>query len=243
MTRLRLLKSPSVIFTKRVLSTYRTVMAEPRTPQSCIADFCLVPVGTEEETEALHRKLMLLSLDLHHHQYQRKWLKFSVSSRKAVWSTACTRQEQQLVREYIIIALWGKVLRSIIDGLWAEGSWKEVMDLIGEAHVMLHEKGIPRIHTDIRVGSRYGSLSWDIYALLTMSTESTKNNHLRIRSMPLTNFSPRTVYSKMIGAGFNRSRNPRNRWGQRGTQLNCSSVAWELADDLSVKAMIGVQLH
>ena len=29
------------------------------------------------------------------------------------------------------------------------------MRLIGQAHVMLHEKGVVRIQTDIRVGSRY----------------------------------------------------------------------------------------
>lgn len=61
----------------------------------------------------------------------------------------------------------------ICDGLWvrkgqtglrrlvliicipAEGSWDAVMNLIGQAHSMLHEKGIVRIQTDIRVGSRY----------------------------------------------------------------------------------------
>ncbi|KAI4108244.1 MAG: hypothetical protein L6R37_001117 [Teloschistes peruensis] len=36
----------------------------------------------------------------------------------------------------------------------AEGSWDEVMRLIGQAHTMLHKKGIMRIQTDIRVGSR-----------------------------------------------------------------------------------------
>lgn len=35
-----------------------------------------------------------------------------------------------------------------------EGSWDEVMKVIGQAHVMLHEKGVVRIQTDIRVGSR-----------------------------------------------------------------------------------------
>jgi uncharacterized protein (TIGR00106 family) len=35
-----------------------------------------------------------------------------------------------------------------------EGSWDEVMKVIGQAHAMLHSKGIVRIHTDIRVGTR-----------------------------------------------------------------------------------------
>lgn len=32
------------------------------------------------------------------------------------------------------------------------------MRLIGQAHFMLHRKGIVRIQTDIRVGSRYDTL-------------------------------------------------------------------------------------
>lgn len=35
-----------------------------------------------------------------------------------------------------------------------EGSWDDVMRLIGQAHVMLHERGVLRIQTDIRIGSR-----------------------------------------------------------------------------------------
>ena len=35
-----------------------------------------------------------------------------------------------------------------------EGSWTDVMTVIGQAHTMLHEKGVVRIQTDIRVGSR-----------------------------------------------------------------------------------------
>ena len=42
-------------------------------------------------------------------------------------------------------------------GTTVEGSWDDVMRVIGQAHSMLHEKGIVRIQTDIRVGSRYGS--------------------------------------------------------------------------------------
>lgn len=47
-----------------------------------------------------------------------------------------------------------KTRLKLIIGL-AEGSWDEVMKVIGRAHSMLHEKGIVRIQTDIRVGSRY----------------------------------------------------------------------------------------
>ncbi|MCJ1449252.1 MAG: hypothetical protein MMC23_009772 [Stictis urceolatum] len=39
-------------------------------------------------------------------------------------------------------------------GTTVEGSWEVVMRVIGQAHQMLHEKGVVRIQTDIRVGSR-----------------------------------------------------------------------------------------
>jgi uncharacterized protein (TIGR00106 family) len=35
-----------------------------------------------------------------------------------------------------------------------EGSWEEVTRVIGQAHALLHENGIVRIQTDIRIGSR-----------------------------------------------------------------------------------------
>lgn len=39
-------------------------------------------------------------------------------------------------------------------GTTVEGSWDDVMKVIGQAHQMLHEKGIVRIQSDIRAGSR-----------------------------------------------------------------------------------------
>lgn len=37
---------------------------------------------------------------------------------------------------------------------FAEGSWDQVMRVIGQAHSMLHANGVVRIQSDIRVGSR-----------------------------------------------------------------------------------------
>ncbi|EOA83281.1 uncharacterized protein SETTUDRAFT_164706 [Exserohilum turcica Et28A] len=39
-------------------------------------------------------------------------------------------------------------------GTTVEGSWDEVMRVIGQCHAMLHQNGIVRIQSDIRVGSR-----------------------------------------------------------------------------------------
>ena len=59
-------------------------------------------------------------------------------------------------------------------GTTVEGSWDDVMRLIGQAHSMLHEKGALRIQTDIRVGSRSAlhlfEVCWELKALLTSLT-------------------------------------------------------------------------
>ena len=50
-----------------------------------------------------------------------------------------------------------------------EGPWEDVMRVIGQAHTLLHtEKGVSRIQTDIRVGSRY------VYELLSLWKQELK---------------------------------------------------------------------
>lgn len=39
-------------------------------------------------------------------------------------------------------------------GTTIEGPWNEVTNLIGEMHELLHEKGVVRIQSDIRIGTR-----------------------------------------------------------------------------------------
>ncbi|RMZ81640.1 hypothetical protein DV737_g2382, partial [Chaetothyriales sp. CBS 132003] len=39
-------------------------------------------------------------------------------------------------------------------GTTLEGSWDECMKVIGQCHQMLHARGVARIQSDIRVGSR-----------------------------------------------------------------------------------------
>ncbi|KAG9532516.1 hypothetical protein KCU71_g10435, partial [Aureobasidium melanogenum] len=69
------------------------------TPPACIADFCLIPLGTPTA---------------------------SVSKEVS--------QVQRLLKK--------------------KGSWDDVMRVIGQAHSLLHENGVVRIQSDIRVGSR-----------------------------------------------------------------------------------------
>lgn len=39
-------------------------------------------------------------------------------------------------------------------GTTIEGPWNEVTDLIGQFHEVLHEKGVVRVQSDIRIGTR-----------------------------------------------------------------------------------------
>ncbi|CAH2350654.1 UPF0045 protein Ecm15p [[Candida] railenensis] len=39
-------------------------------------------------------------------------------------------------------------------GTTIDGPWNEVMELIGQMHELLHKRGIVRLHSDIRVGTR-----------------------------------------------------------------------------------------
>ncbi|KEZ44816.1 hypothetical protein SAPIO_CDS2930 [Scedosporium apiospermum] len=39
-------------------------------------------------------------------------------------------------------------------GTTVEGSWDEVMNIIGKAHALVHQAGVSRIQTSMRVGSR-----------------------------------------------------------------------------------------
>ena len=40
------------------------------------------------------------------------------------------------------------------NGTSVEGEWEAVMDCIRACHERLHDMGVPRIHTDIRLGTR-----------------------------------------------------------------------------------------
>ncbi|PSN72160.1 cell wall biogenesis protein-like protein Ecm15 [Corynespora cassiicola Philippines] len=39
-------------------------------------------------------------------------------------------------------------------GTTVEGSWDDVMKVIGQCHAMLHQNGVVRIQSDIRIGTR-----------------------------------------------------------------------------------------
>ncbi|KIW04478.1 uncharacterized protein PV09_04237 [Verruconis gallopava] len=82
-------------------------------PAHCIADFCLIPLGTasasvSKEVAEVQRIL------------KKSGLNFSMHSA----------------------------------GTTIEGSWDQCMAVIGQCHALLHQKGVVRIQSDIRVGTR-----------------------------------------------------------------------------------------
>ncbi|OQO07111.1 hypothetical protein B0A48_07679 [Cryoendolithus antarcticus] len=83
------------------------------TPSACVADFCIIPIGTPTA---------------------------SVSNEVA--------QVQRLLKQT------GIKYSMHSAGTTLEGTWDEVMHIIGQCHSLLHANGIVRIQSDIRVGSR-----------------------------------------------------------------------------------------
>ncbi|PWY87752.1 putative cell wall biogenesis protein Ecm15 [Aspergillus heteromorphus CBS 117.55] len=83
------------------------------TPPHCVADFCLIPIGTSSP---------------------------SVSAQVA--------DVQRLIEKSGL----KYVMHSA--GTTLEGSWDRVHQVIGQAHMLLHQQGVVRIQSDIRVGSR-----------------------------------------------------------------------------------------
>ncbi|KAK0630790.1 YkoF-like protein [Bombardia bombarda] len=84
-----------------------------KTPASCYADFCLIPVGTG-----------------------------NVSVAKEV------AEVQKLLKAS------GLTYTMHSAGTTVEGSWDEVMTVIGQAHALVHQGGVQRVQSSMRVGTR-----------------------------------------------------------------------------------------
>ncbi|KAF7680411.1 cell wall biogenesis protein ecm15 [Alternaria burnsii] len=111
-------------------------VANLATPPSCIADFCLIPLGTP--TASVSKEVAEVQRVL-----KRSGLTYSMHS--AGTTVGMTLH----IPLYVVDAL-----ASEPTPFSAEGSWDDVMRVIGQCHAMLHQNGIVRIQSDIRVGSR-----------------------------------------------------------------------------------------
>ncbi|KJZ72206.1 UPF0045 protein ECM15 [Hirsutella minnesotensis 3608] len=82
-------------------------------PETCYADFCLIPVGT---------------------------------------GTASVAEEVAEVQRLLRASNIKHTMHSA--GTTVEGSWDEVMTAIGKAHTVVHRRGVARVQSSMRVGSR-----------------------------------------------------------------------------------------
>ncbi|MCJ1469320.1 hypothetical protein MMC07_007953 [Pseudocyphellaria aurata] len=104
------------------------------TPEKCVADFCLIPVTPPEPPGGVrpaNQGYRPTLADRHAHG-------ISVAPDRRCAATDAAK--------------WAEIPDAFCRH--HEGSWDDVMRLIGQAHVMLHESGVLRIQTDIRIGSR-----------------------------------------------------------------------------------------
>ncbi|KAJ5776062.1 uncharacterized protein N7511_001073 [Penicillium nucicola] len=115
------------------------------TPAHCVADFCLIPIGTGSPSVSaqiadVQRLIETCGLKTPHlHQ-----VKLAIrDARQRHGQLGPEAEDLGLPRELRIDA-----------GAATEGPWDRVHQVIGQAHTVLHQQGIVRIQTDIRVGSR-----------------------------------------------------------------------------------------
>ncbi|PHH75769.1 hypothetical protein CDD82_4288 [Ophiocordyceps australis] len=83
------------------------------TPESCYADFCLIPIGT---------------------------------------GTASVADEVAAVQRVIGASGLTHTMHSA--GTTVEGSWDAVMAVMGKAHTIVHDRGVARVQSSVRIGSR-----------------------------------------------------------------------------------------
>jgi uncharacterized protein YqgV (UPF0045/DUF77 family) len=115
------------------------------TPPACIADFCIIPLGTP--TASVSSEVAQVQRLL-----KKSGLSYSMHSAGTTVGTSRPRFNPPFtIPICTYIPFLGK-LRGLISA--TEGSWDDVMRVIGQCHALLHQNGVVRIQSDIRVGSR-----------------------------------------------------------------------------------------
>ncbi|KAJ5081619.1 cell wall biogenesis protein [Penicillium alfredii] len=109
------------------------------TPSRCTADFSLIPIGSQSISFAQQIADIQRLI-------QQSGLKFQMHA------TGTTHNQQSPGR------------MPAKDQFIAEGPWDQVVQLIGFAHTFVHQQGIARVQTDIRIQTRY-SLSYFFCAI------------------------------------------------------------------------------
>jgi uncharacterized protein YqgV (UPF0045/DUF77 family) len=114
------------------------------TPAACIADFCLIPIGTP--TASVSKEVASVQRLL-----QQSGLTYSMHS---AGTTVGMRTLYTAAQDGIFFPHVDSVNEGGANAYFTEGSWEQVMRVIGQCHSMVHGNGVVRIQSDIRVGSR-----------------------------------------------------------------------------------------
>ncbi|KAJ4039611.1 UPF0045 protein M15 [Fusarium oxysporum] len=114
------------------------------TPESCYVDFCLLPIGTgtvsvAEDIAEVQKVLKASGL---------KYTLHSAGTTVGALFLACTNIMLYLLQQTSQLQVH-KANKLIL-----EGSWNEVMAAVGKAHAVVHRRGVVRIQSSMRVGSR-----------------------------------------------------------------------------------------
>ncbi|KAJ4010455.1 UPF0045 protein M15 [Fusarium irregulare] len=96
------------------------------TPESCYVDFCLLPV------------CML------------RWTDIGIEQ----LGTGSVSVAEDIAEVQKVLKASGLKYTLHSAGTTVEGSWDEVMAAVGKAHAVVHRRGVVRIQSSMRVGSR-----------------------------------------------------------------------------------------
>ncbi|KAF5859240.1 hypothetical protein ETB97_003145 [Aspergillus alliaceus] len=145
------------------------------TPAHCLADFCLIPVSPDftfqkpsinpdatpgNTTRNLHADIYTTTSPHHnisdHAARPLNWIRPVplIRSIKQI-GTSSPSVSAQIADVQRLIEKSGLKYVMHSAGTTLEGPWDKVHQVIGQAHTLLHQQGVVRIQTDVRVGSRF----------------------------------------------------------------------------------------
>lgn len=109
---------------------------------TCLADLCLVPVRTSHRSHVSTK-------DTETEQIRTKRTNITTQI-----GTATPSVSTEVAKIELLIQKSGLKHTLHSAGTTIEGEWDDVMNLIGQLHKHLHEEGVLRIQSDVRIGTR-----------------------------------------------------------------------------------------
>ncbi|KAI0866768.1 YkoF-like protein [Xylaria cubensis] len=129
------------------------------TPERCYADFCLIPVGTGSVSvaaEVAEVQKLLKASGLVYTMHSAGTTVGTLKSYPVLPPYADHPPSKRNIRLFVIgHEQFNNDSADKIDfNVIIEGSWDEVMKVIGQAHSVVHARGVVRVQSSMRVGTR-----------------------------------------------------------------------------------------